>query len=153
MTGNQLSVSRRIHADAADIFTLLQTPSRHHEFDGSGSVQLALGGGGVVGLGDVFGMNMKAGASYSTRNEVVEFEQDRLIAWRTLAPKRISAIAGGRTWRYQLLPLESGVLVRETWDIGTEAFASRFAIRALASHTAKNMARTLECIEALLGTE
>ena len=62
------------------------------------------------------------GASYSTRNEVVELVEDRLIAWRTLAPFPLHLLFTGRTWRYELEPVDGGTLVRETWDISTEAW-------------------------------
>jgi uncharacterized protein YndB with AHSA1/START domain len=49
-----VSVSRRIKAPAADIFTLLTDPDRHHEFDGSGMLRPGASNRVIVGVGDVF---------------------------------------------------------------------------------------------------
>ena len=85
-----------IPAPAADIFELLATPAQHALIDGSGSVQ------GVqprtptrLSPGAKFGMQMKIGAPYKILNQVVEFEEGRLIAWRHFA---------GHVWRYRLEP-------------------------------------------------
>jgi len=147
-----VSVERVVHAPAAEIFTLLATPSRHREFDGSGTVRNARGGdGGPVGLGDRFGMSMKMGVPYSMESEVVEFEQDRLIAWRTTGPTRIGRVVGGRVWRYELEPVDGGTLVRETWDITGESAFTKPGVRRLASKTLKDMSATLDRLEDLLG--
>jgi hypothetical protein len=95
-------------------------------------------------------MDMKIGASYSTRNEVVELEENRRIAWRTLAPAPLSSFFTGRTWRYELEPVEGGTRVRETWDISTEAFPGRPFVRRMAGSTKRNMERTLARIEELV---
>jgi hypothetical protein len=96
-------------------------------------------------------MDMKLGARYSTRNEVVELVEDRLIAWRTLAPFPLSLLFTGRTWRYELEPVEAGTLVRETWDLSTEARPGRPAVRRMADQTRRNMERTLTRIDELVG--
>lgn len=139
-----------IPAAADKIFDLLVDPGRHLDIDGSGTVEGARSGGRRLKLGDSFGMDMKMGARYSTRNEVVELEEDRLIAWRTLAPAPLSLLFTGRTWRYELEPVEGGTRVRETWDISTEAPLGRPVIRRMASSTRANMERTLERIEQLV---
>ena len=89
--------TRIVPASAADIFELLATPGRHHEIDGSGTVR------GTqrrtperLALGVRFGMRMRFWAPYRIQNEVVEFEEDRRIAWRHFA---------GHIWRYTLEPL------------------------------------------------
>ena len=143
-----VTVERLIPAPAEMIFDLLATPARHAELDGSGTVRRARGSDRRVGLGDSFGMNMRWGVPYATRNEVTEFEQDRLIAWRTLAPGPLSLLFTGRTWRYELTPADGGTLVRETWDTSTERPLTRALIRArLGGLTKRNMQQTLERIE------
>ena len=52
-------------------------------------------------------MTMKLGLPYAVRNEVVEFEPDRLIAWRH---------PGKHVWRWQLEPVDGGTKVTETFD-------------------------------------
>ncbi|CAN7456826.1 SRPBCC family protein [Knoellia sp. LjRoot47] len=147
---DSVSVERLIPASAGEIFDLLVDPARHLDIDGSGTVQRARSGGRRLRLGDSFGMDMKLGARYSTRNEVVELVDDRRIAWRTLAPFPLSLLFTGRTWRYELEPVEAGTLVRETWDISTEAWPGRPAVRRMATTTRRNMERTLERIEDLV---
>jgi hypothetical protein len=89
--------TRIVPASAADIFELLATPARHHEIDGSGTVQGAQRGTPTrLALGTRFGMRMRFVAPYKILNEVVEFEEGRRIAWRHFA---------GHTWRYTLEPL------------------------------------------------
>ena len=147
-----ISVERVVAAPPEVIFDLLAHPERHREFDGSGTVQQARSSGGRrVGLGDAFGMDMHWGVPYSTRNEVVEFEEGRRIAWRTLAPKPLTLLFTGRTWRYELEPVEGGTLVRETWDPSTEALPSRALIkRRVSGLTKNNMRRTLDRIAEVL---
>lgn len=148
MSTDQVTVERVIPAPPEVIFDLLSHPERHSEFDGSGTVQKARRSGRRVGLGDSFGMDMKWGVPYSTRNVVREFEEGRRIAWQTLAPAPLDKVFTGRTWRYELEPVDGGTLVRETWDVSTEAPLSRGIIRSrLSDLTRKNMERTLERIE------
>lgn len=149
-TPNQVTVQRVIPAPAEAIFDLLADPARHTEIDGSGTLQSVTSTRGErrLGLGDSFGMSMKWGVPYATKNVVTEFEENRRIAWRTLAPAPLSLVATGRTWRYELEPQPDGsTLVRETWDISTEALPARPVVRRLAGLTRKNMSRTLERIE------
>lgn len=147
---NRVSVERVIPAPAEKIFDLLVDPAGHLEIDGSGTVRRARSGGRRLSLGDSFGMDMKMGAKYSTRNEVVELEENRRIAWRTWAPKPLSYLFTGRTWRYELEPVEGGTRVRETWDISTEAPLGRPAVRLMAGKTRTSMESTLQRIEELV---
>lgn len=146
---DQVTVQRLIPAPPEKIFDLLADPARHAEIDGSGTVQgpRSTRGGRRLGLGDSFGMSMKWGVPYSTKNVVTELEENRRIAWRTLAPAPLDKVATGRTWRYELEPQDGGTLVRETWDLSTEAWPGRLVVRRLAGMTRANMRRTLERIE------
>ncbi|MGB2700024.1 MAG: SRPBCC family protein [Candidatus Phosphoribacter baldrii] len=149
---NLVTVQRLIPAPAAAIFDLLADPSRHPQIDGSGTVIAPTSAGSRrLGLGDTFGMSMKLGVPYSTRNVVVEFEPDRLIAWQTLAAAPLDKVVTGRVWRYELEPVEGGTIVRETWDISREAPLSRPLVRRMmAASTRENMARTLERIASVV---
>jgi uncharacterized protein YndB with AHSA1/START domain len=146
---DQVSVQRLIAAPPERIFDLLADPARHSEIDGSGTVVKPRSSRGArrLGLGDSFGMDMNWKVAYSTKNVVTEFEENRRIAWRTLAPAPLDKLFTGRTWRYELEPQDGGTLVRETWDISTEAWLSRPVIGRLAEQTRRNMSRTLERIE------
>jgi uncharacterized protein YndB with AHSA1/START domain len=144
---DRVTVERVVPAPPSAVFDLLVDPARHLEIDGSGTVQRARSGGRRLRLGDSFGMDMKWGTRYSTRNLVVELEEDRRIAWRTLAPAPLDRLFTGRTWRYELEEVEGGTRVRETWDVSTEAPLGRPVVRRLAEQTRGNMERTLERIE------
>lgn len=145
-----VSVQRLIPAPPEPIFDLLADPSGHSRIDGGGSVTGARSGGRRLGLGDRFGMDMKIGLPYSTSNTVVEFEENRRIAWQTLAGGRLKGLIGGRIWRYELEPVDGGTLVTETWDISQEAGPSKPFVRRMEGMTRTNMAKTLERIEELV---
>lgn len=151
MSWERISVERVIPAPPEAIFDLLADPAGHLRIDGSGSVQQSRSGERRLGLGDRFGMDMQLGVAYSTRNVVTEFEENRLIAWRTLATGPLAHFFTGRTWRYELEPVDGGTRVRETWDLSTEKLPSRLPIRiGMGSMTRDNMARTLERIEEIV---
>lgn len=93
-----VSVSRVIEATPEAIFDVLADPVRHGEIDGSGMVQQARGDSQRLDLGSKFGMDMKMGPiPYRMTNTVVEFDENRLIAW---------CHWGKHRWRYQLEPVE-----------------------------------------------
>jgi uncharacterized protein YndB with AHSA1/START domain len=144
-----VTVQRLIPAPAEAIFDLLADPGRHHEIDGSGTIVGARSAGERrLALGDSFGMDMDWGVNYATKNVVVEFEENRRIAWQTLAPKPLSYVLTGRIWRYELEPVEGGTIVRETWDTRQEALPSRYVVRAtLTDLTRRNMEKTLQRIQ------
>ncbi|MCA1781465.1 MAG: SRPBCC family protein [Dermatophilaceae bacterium] len=155
LSHDQVSVQRLIPAPPEAIFAILADPARHSEIDGSGTVVKPRSSRGErrLGLGDSFGMDMSWGVGYSTKNVVTEFEDNRRIAWRTLAPSPLDKVFTGRTWRYQLEPQDGGTLVKETWDISTEAWPGRIFVRRLADLTRRNMSKTLERIESVVSTQ
>ena len=147
---DSVSVQRLVPAPPEPIFDLLADPAGHARIDGGGSVQGARSGGRRLGKGDRFGMDMKIGLPYSTSNTVIEFEENRRIAWQTLASGALSKLVGGRVWRYELEPVEGGTLVTETWDISREAATSKPGVRLMAGMTRRNMEATLARIEDLV---
>ena len=143
------SVERFIPAPAEAIFDLLADPSRHKEIDGSGTVQGTGEGSQRLALGSKFGMSMKMGVPYSMVNTVVEFEENRRIAWQPRPSLSFMRwFAGGRIWRYELEPQDGGTLVRETWDITQEAHPR--AVRNMRSKVIDSMTKTLERIEQIV---
>lgn len=142
-SSRSVSESRFVPASPSEVFALLSDPSRHHEIDGSGMVQRARGGSSTLTLGARFGMDMRLGPiPYRMNNTVVEFEQDRRIAW---------AHFGGHRWRYEIEPAEGGCQVTETFDWST-AKSPRFI--ELMSYPARNRAAivaTLDRLVALFG--
>jgi len=148
-----VSVERVIPSPPEPIFDLLADPTRHREMDGSGTVRDAKGSDGRVALGDTFGMSMKMGLPYSMVNEVIEFEENRRIAWQTRGPGPVGKLVGGRIWRYELEPVDGGTLVRESWDISQEKAATRPFVAKMAGKTRQNMEATLERIERVVASE
>lgn len=133
-----VSESRVIPASAAEIFALLADPRRHHEIDGSGSVQAAQQDAPTrLSLGATFGMSMRLGVPYKITNTVVEFEEGERIAWRHF---------GGHVWRYVLEPAEGGTLVTEQFDYRTSK--SRLGLK-LAGYPARNRASIVNTLERL----
>ncbi len=107
----QVSVERIINAPAERIFAIVGDAAKHHLIDGSGTVRQAAKTPEKLFLGAKFSMGMRWGIPYRTSNEVVEFEQDRRIAWCHFGKHR---------WRYELEPQSDGTtLVRETFDWST----------------------------------
>jgi hypothetical protein len=98
-----------IDADPATIFDVLADAAQHPLFDGSGSVKGRVNGPPRLYLGARFAMRMRIGAPYLTRNRVVEYDEDRRIAWRHFAR---------HIWRFELEPLEGGgaTTVTESFD-------------------------------------
>jgi uncharacterized protein YndB with AHSA1/START domain len=149
-TSNVETVERVIPAPASAIFDLLADPRRHAEIDGSGMVRDPKPGTVErLALGIEFGMSMKLGVRYSMVSEVVEFEDDRRIAWQSRQPSRLGAkFGGGRIWRYELEPVEGGTRVRESWDITHEKV--KLFVRPARKKTRKAMEKTLARIEELV---
>jgi uncharacterized protein YndB with AHSA1/START domain len=121
MQGSVLTVERLIRVPPEVIFDVLVDPAKHSLFDGSGMLQGATGVGSQrLSLGTTFGMSMKLGIRYSTVSTVVEFEENRLIAWQTGPKGRLEPYVAGRIWRYVLEARGDSTMVRESWDITTD---------------------------------
>ena len=73
-----------------------------------------------LSLGATFGMSMHMGMGYSMVNTVIEFEENRRIAWQATLAGFGGRFLGGRIWRYELEPVEGGTRVRESWDISQD---------------------------------
>ena len=142
----KVSVEKVVHATPEAVFDLLANPRRHSELDGSGTVKDVVDGPERLTLGAVFGMDMHMGGPYQMTNTVVEFEENRRIAWQPRPTNAIaSKLVGGRIWRYELEPVEGGTRVRETWDISQEripplVWPYRFKVRG-------DLAKTLDRLE------
>ena len=141
-----ISVERVIPAPPEKIFDLLASPDRHHDIDGSGTVREAKDSPERLALGATFGMSMKMGIPYSMVNTVIEFDENRRLAWQTRGPGMLGKMVGGRIWRYELEPVEGGTLVRESWDLSQEK-GKALTRRMAGGHTGKNMEATLARIE------
>ena len=137
----QVSGSRVVDATPEQIFDLLTDPTRHGEIDGSGMVQQARGDTARLEMGTKFGMDMKMGPlPYRITNTVVEYEENRLIAWQHLGKHR---------WRYELEPVEGGTLVTETFDYSTAVSSKGIELMGYPKKHCANIDATLERLAAL----
>ena len=126
------------------------TRPKHPEIDGSGALQAAKPGAPErLALGSVFGMSMKLGIKYSMVNTVVEFEDNRRIAWQARPPGFLGKISAGRIWRYVLEPTDGGTKVTESWDISQDKQRALLRLGPVPEQTRQSMAKTLERIEKL----
>ena len=140
---NERSVSRDIAIDAppAAVFTVLADPRAHPDFDGSGTVRSSISGPDRLGLGSQFGVGMRIWLPYRISNEVVEFEEDRRIAWQHF---------GHHRWRFELEAAGTGTRVTETFDWST-ARSPWFIERAgFPTTNARGIERTLPRLKALV---
>jgi hypothetical protein len=151
MDGDVISVERCIPAGPAAIFALVADAARHPEIDGSGAVrQVKAGAPQKLSLGATFGMSMKMGVGYSMVSTVIEYEENRRIAWQSRPAGFVGKFVGGRIWRYELEPVEGGTLVRESWDISRDHQRAFLRHGSVGRQTATNMTTTLEKIEGIV---
>jgi len=136
---HRVSATRVIAAPRQRLFDLVADPSQHPRIDGSGTVRdLPEGGPERLGPGVRFGMSMRMGLPYRTSNQVVEFEEGRLVGW---------AHFSRAVWRWEFRDVEGGTEVTETFDWSgarIRAFMRRFAPGNEAA-----MRRSLELLEQL----
>ncbi len=98
---------------------MLADPFQHPGLDGSGNVLGVKEAPARLSLGATFTMSMKMGLPYSTTNVVVEFEENRRIAWHHFAPN---------VWRYELNEVDGATTVTESFNYDN---SSRLLIRSL----------------------
>ena len=147
-----MTVERLINASPEAIFDVLANPAMHSLIDGSGMLQGASGSEDTrLALGETFGMGMKMGVRYSTVNTVVEFDENRRIAWQTGPKGKLEPYVAGRIWRYELEPRGDRTLVRESWDINTDHQRVLLKLGDIYSRkTRRDMELTLARLDALV---
>ena len=140
MSERQVSASRIIAAPPAKVFEVLADPAAHELIDGSGTVKGTREPSGTrLSLGARFGMKMKVGVPYGISNEVVEFEEGRLITWRHF---------GGHLWRWELEPVEGGTKVTETFDWSAAKSPVALEVMRVPARNGRSMAATLDRLAA-----
>jgi hypothetical protein len=121
ITDNSVSATAVVDAPPPVIFEFLRRPKNHPLISGDESVRGNISGPELLEPGSRFGMSMKVGVPYRISSKVVEFDQDRLIAWCHLS---------GHRWRWQLEPAGTGrTRVTETYDQSTAKVP--FLLRAI----------------------
>ena len=136
MKARRTSASRRINATPEVIFEILTDPAKHPLIDGSGIVQTLGEHYDKLEMGSRFAMSMKLRLiPYRMRSTVVEYDENRLIAWHHLGKHR---------WRYQLEPIEDGTLVTETFDWSTSLAPKALELAGYPKSHLANIERSLE---------
>jgi hypothetical protein len=149
MEGHVVSVSKVIDAPPSALFAVVADAGRHPEIDGSGAVvKLKPGAVEKLSLGSTFSMSMKMGVPYSMSNTVIEFEQDRRLAWKTVLSGPLGRFIGGRIWRYEFEAVDGGTKVTESWDISQDKQKFFLEKGKMATVTADSMSKSLERLAA-----
>jgi len=142
VNGWRISRSIEIAAPPARIFDLLADPRQHPRFDGSGSVKAAVVGPGRLWLGARFGMVVRIALPYFVPNLVVEFAENRLIAWRHVAR---------HIWRYELEELPGGgTRVTETFDYSRAQGKTVYHVLRWPARNAASIEATLRRLKELV---
>ena len=129
-----------INAPAQKIFDFISCPANHQLMDGSGMVRGSIRGGSRLYLGAKFGMKMKIGIAYMIQNQVVEFQENKVIAWRHFLHN---------VWRYELTEIDANTtLVTESWD-GRQA-RSKWWVSDSGDWVPTAMAKTLVKLKGLM---
>jgi hypothetical protein len=134
-----------VHADAATVFDVLADPTQHPLFDGSDSVKGRLAGPPRLYLGATFSMRMHWAAPYVIKNVVVEYDEDRRIAWRHFAR---------HVWRYELEPVTvdgaAATEVTETFDWSPAPLGFTYARLGFVDRNAAAIDATLQRLKVLV---
>lgn len=106
-----VSATAVVGAPAESVYEFLRRPANHVLLSGDKSVRGVVRGPERLALGDRFGMKMRVGLPYLIRSKVVEFDENRRLAWCHI---------GGHRWRWELEPRNDGTTtVTETFDMST----------------------------------
>jgi len=143
MTLAVVAVQRNLQVGPQQILDVLADPARHPIIDGSGSVREVTSSAPRLALGATFVASMRIGLPYRVTNTVVEFEEDRQIAWRHFT---------GHRWRYVLTPVDGGTLVREEWDASRLSWPVQLVLKLMGfpARNRRSMEETLRRLEAAL---
>ncbi len=144
MSERIVSRSRVIDATPEAIFSIVASPAGHARIDGSGSVRAAVSGPERLELGSKFRMDMKMGVPYRISSTVVEYEENRLIAWAHLGKHR---------WRFELEPVEEGTRVTHSFDWSTARVPKFIELAGYPKKHPANIERTLARLDEIVTGE
>lgn len=145
---NPVAVERVIDATPSAIFDILASPYRHQEIDGSSQLQGDVRGPDRLGTGLAFSMGMRqARLGYRTRNEVTEFVENELIAWRSYGVIKGRRVIGGQTWRFLLTPYQGSTRVRHEYDWKAANLGFALGVLGYPARAEKAMRMTLQRLE------
>lgn len=139
-----VSASREIAAPAERIFEMIADPSQQPRWDGNDNLAEAQAGQRVRAVGAMFTMALTLGVE--RENHVVEFEEQRRIAWRPAEPGQPPP---GHLWRWEIEPLDqTHTRVTHTYDWSQLTDPSR--LRRARATTADKLAASLFRLAALV---
>jgi len=125
-----------VPAEPHQIFELLANPTMHSVIDGSGSVLAPKSSAPQrLSLNATFGMSMKKGAPYKITNTVVEFVEDKQIAWRHF---------GGHVWRYTIESTQGGSIVTEQFSYGSSKSPLMLKLAGYVRNNERDIRKTLD---------
>lgn len=138
------SATREMRARASQVFEMIADPSLHPEWDGNDNLANAAPGQRVRSVGDVFSTTLTRGSV--RENHVVEFVQDRVIAWKPAEPGQAPV---GHLWRWEVQPIDhERSVVIHTYDWTELTDPSRYP-RAQAT-TSERLGLSLDRLAALV---
>lgn len=138
MGDNTVSASATVDAAPAEVFAYITRPANHPEISGDGSVKGDRHGSEqLTAVGDQFGMSMKMyGLPYRITNTVVEYEQDRKIAW---------CHPGKHRWRWEVEPFGEGkTTVTETFDMSPSPIKAALRLLGFPKRHQENVRRSVD---------
>ncbi|MBV9096422.1 MAG: SRPBCC family protein [Frankiaceae bacterium] len=131
-----------VNADPATVFDVLVDPAQHPLFDGSDTLRGNVSGPPRLYLGARFSMRMRWGAPYVITNAVVEYDEDRRVAWRHFAR---------HVWRYELEPVDGAATrVVETFDYGRAPLARLYGALGFVRNAETAIPATLQRLKVLV---
>lgn len=111
-----------VPASAEEVWALVANPHRHHEFDGSGTVRSQAVGPHELTEGSRFSVHMrKYKLPYRLPLRVTRSERNRAVEWRQPT---------GHRWRWEIEPVQGGVVVTETFDASQQLPPVRAGLKA-----------------------
>lgn len=125
---HQVSYSIRVDAPAEPIYELLADPHRHHEIDGSSTVQPSAIGPHELTEGAKFSVHMrKFGLPYRLPLRVTQARRPSaqtpgIVEWRQPT---------GHKWRWEFAQADGGTLITETYDASGQFAPARKVLTLL----------------------
>ncbi|GAB2641556.1 SRPBCC family protein [Prescottella soli] len=136
-------IARRVTVDApaSAVFDLIADPRRHHELDGSGTVQGTVSGPDRLDTGATFTVSMKMyGAPYRIKSRVVDFEDGHVVEWKHPL---------GHHWRWEFEETTPGhTEVTEVFDYSMVRFPQWVQLMGFRAKNEQGITSTLEHLRA-----
>lgn len=108
---HSVSATTVVEASPAEVFSFIRRPANHAQISGDETVRGIQTGPEQLGPDSRFGMKMKLGVPYRITSKVVEFDENRVIAW---------CHGSGHRWRWELEPVgDTNTKLTETYDQST----------------------------------